>query len=130
MKQQLTRKQQAFVRYLLANPKASATEAANQTYSVANRGVAGTIAVENMQKPAIMAVLEKHDLKAQKVLAEGLQATKGIYANGEKVDEEIDHQVRLRAADSILDRLHGKATQRVEQHSTSVNLNLSLNDIT
>lgn len=126
----LTRKQEAFVRFLINNPKASATEAASQTYDVKSRVVAATVANENLRKPQIMAVLEKHDLIAQKALAEGLKATRGIYQNGQMVAEEVDHQVRLRAADSILDRLHGKATQKVEQHSTTVNLNLSLKDMT
>ncbi len=125
----LTRKQEAFVRFLIGNPKASATEAASQSYNVRNRVVAGSIGKENLQKPQIMAVLEKHDLQAQKVLSEGLQAKRRHYNSGELIAEEPDHLVRLRAADSILDRLHGKATQRVESTSTSVNLNLSLNDI-
>lgn len=131
----LTRKQESFVRHLITNPKASATEAASQSYDVKSREVAATIAKENLRKPQIMAILGKHDVKAQKALVEGLEAERNVYRfNGdsksyELVGVEKDHQSRLRAADSILDRLHGKATQRIEQHSTSVNLNLSLQDI-
>ena len=125
----LTRKQQRFVEFILNNPKASATEAAMQTYNVANRDVAKSVAAENLAKPNILAILANHDLQAQKALSEGLKATKGLYHDGEMVAEEPDHTVRLRAADSILDRLHGKATQRIEQHTSVVTLNLSLADV-
>lgn len=136
----LTRKQKAFADTLINNPKISATKAALQTYGKPGKptsvGTAAVIATENLTKPNVLMYLDKHDFKAQQALVEGLEAERSVYRfNGESksyelVGTEKDHNSRLRAADSILDRLHGKATQRVEQHSTSVNLNLSLSDLT
>lgn len=128
----MTGKQQAFVTELLTNPKISATEAASRTYNVKSRDVARSIGAENLAKPSIMAVLAKHDLDAQKVLADALKARKKLFqydkdAGGVvQVGEEDDHAIRLRAADSILDRVHGKATQRTENVTVSLTFGMDL----
>jgi hypothetical protein len=44
----------------------------------------------------------------------------------ELLGEEDDHAIRLRAADSVLDRVYGKATQRLETASTSVSFTIDL----
>lgn len=129
----LTRKQAAFVQYALEHPKESFTEAAAQSYNIkGTRHTAEVIASENLRKPEIMAILNNHDAAAQNTLAEGLKAEKNVYRFNselkgyELVGVEKDHQSRLKAADSILDRIHGKATQRIESHSTGVTLSVDL----
>ena len=112
----LTRKQKAFADFLKNNPKASATEAAAQTYNVSTRKSAEVIASENLGKPEIQAYLAKADDHSQMVILQSMYSK--------------DERLAFDAARDVQDRLHGKATQRVEQHSTSVNLNLSLSDLT
>ena len=116
----LTRKQKAFADVLLGNPKISATKAALQTYGKPDRpttyDTASQIAAENLQKPSIQIYMEEHVDKARNKIVT-------------LVNSERD-EIALNASKDILDRVHGKATQRVETSSTSVNLNLSLTDIT
>lgn len=125
-------KQKRFVQEIINNPKQSATEAAEKSYQVKNRNVARSIATENLSKPAVQAVLVKHDLEAQKVLGQALKATKKQFGfnpdtkSMELLSEDEDHAIRVRAADSILDRLHGKATQQVQVQSQHVVLTLDL----
>jgi len=102
----------------------NATEAAAQTYKVKKRQTAEAIGYENLRKPQIMTYLALHDNAAQNTIIEVMNNSK------ELKDEPAHARVALDSAKDVLDRLHGKATQRVEQHSTSVNLNLSLKDLT
>lgn len=108
----LTRKQQAFVSGIVNNPTLSATEIANQTYQVKSRLVAKSIATENLSKPAIM----------QHLVANSQRAEQKIVSLIESEKEEI----ALSASKDILDRVHGKATQRTEVTSTGITLNIDL----
>ena len=119
----LTRKQKAFADHLIANPKHSATEAATQTYQVSNRKTAEVIASENLRKPSIQNYLAKYDDMAQITVVDVMQNSRSLK------DEPAHARVALDSAKDVLDRLHGKATQRVETQSTSVNLNLDLSQI-
>lgn len=109
----LTRKQANFVKGILENPKLSGTEIASQVYNVRNRNVAESIASENLRKPAIMLHLQNHSAEAElRVL--------------EMMKQDEDKRLAFDASRDILDRVHGKATQRVEQQSTSVNISIDL----
>lgn len=128
----LTRKQAAFVKHIIDNPKDSATKAVQATYNATTPETAAVIATENLRKPNIMLELMKHSGKAEMVLIEAMASEKKIYkfnpetkAN-EFMGTEPDHAIRVRAADSILDRVHGKATQKVESTSTVVTLSIDL----
>jgi phage terminase small subunit len=112
----LTRKQKAFADTLINNPKISATQAAAQTYNTTTRGSAAITAHENLLKPNVQLYLSAHIDKAKNRIVTLVDSDK--------------EEIALRASDSILDRALGKATQRIEQHSTSVNLNLDLTNIT
>lgn len=116
----LTRKQKAFADTLINNPKLSATQAALQTYGEPNKPTtyqtAQQIAHNNLTKPNVQLYLQEHVDKAK-------------YRVLTLVDSDKD-EIALRASQDILDRSVGKAVQRVEQHSTSVNLNLDLTSIT
>lgn len=112
----LTRKQQAFVDLLKNNPKMSATQAAMQTYGKEGKtmaySTAGSIAVENLQKPAIMLHLQNASEEAEKTVVNLL-----------KSDNE---QIKLAASKDILDRVHGRATQKVQTESSSISINIDL----
>lgn len=111
--QPLTRKQKAFADTLLNNPKMSATKAALQTYNTTKDYVAKNIASENLTKPNIQSYLAKHDNTAQHTIVE-------------MMNQREDKRLAFDAARDIEDRVHGKATQRVEQHTTGVSLVIDL----
>jgi hypothetical protein len=121
----LTRKQAAFVRELVENPKQSATKAAAKTYSVSNLNVARSMAAENLAKPAVMLELAKHSKTAEQALTEVLSLSSQRMT--EDKPRAVDWAVNTRqTADSILDRIHGKAKQSVDVTSTAVTLNIDL----
>jgi phage terminase small subunit len=107
----LTPKQKAFADTLINNPKLSGTQAALQTYGTPDKQPtyqsAREIAHTNMTKTNIQIYMDKHVDKAKQTIVNLL--------NSEKDD------IKLRAADSILDRQLGKSTQRIDQ-TTSVTL--------
>lgn len=109
----LTKKQANFVSELLGDKKISATEAASRTYAVKNRQVAEVIAHENLRKPQVLAHLEANSERAERKIVELMSSAK-------------KEEVQIQAAKDILDRVHGKATQRIEQSTTGVTLTIDL----
>lgn len=106
----LTRKQKAFADELIRNPKQSMVKAVLKTYGKPDKpvtyGSARQISVENLQKPSIQIYLDQHVQKAKNKIVELIDSEK--------------EEVALRASDSILDRVLGKPTQKVETQSTGV----------
>jgi hypothetical protein len=121
----LTRKQKAFVAYLLTHPKASATEAVSETYGVSNRHSAEVVASENLRKPAILSVLNEKAEEAERTLTEVMDTAKSFSNLGNTAGANYA-ATSASIANSILDRLHGKAKQSIDVTSTSVNLNIDL----
>lgn len=128
----LTRKQAAFIQHLVDNPKESATQAVAEVYGKPGkdmaRHTAEVIASENLRKPEIMAELAKYDQTAQVTMVEVMQYSKELGKQGNSAGASYAANA-LTAAKDLLDRLHGKSTQRVETTSTTVNLNLNLSDV-
>ena len=109
----LTRKQASFVKELLSDSKISATQAVKKTYNVTSDGSARQLASENLTKPSILMHLQNHSTEAEiRVL--------------EMMKQDDDKRLAFDASKDILDRVHGKATQRVETQSTSVNISIDL----
>lgn len=108
----LTRKQEAFVRELIEHPKQSATKAVEKTYNVKSNAVARAVASENLTKPNVLAHLVANSERAEAKIVELLESKKP--------------EIQLASAKDILDRVHGKATQKVEQTTTGVTLNIDL----
>lgn len=132
---ELTKKQKAFTEYLREHPKSSASEAARAAYNIGNRAktssiahVSRQIARENMHKPAVLAELSKYSVTAESVITEVLeQSRKRMY--GEDKDAVAWATNARQTADSLLDRLHGKATQRTEVEQRSVSLTIDLTSV-
>ena len=112
----LTRKQKAFADHLINNPRDSATDAVKVTYKSSDYASQRAIASQNLTKPAIQFYLEEHVDKAKLKVVELINADK--------------EEIQLRASESVLNRALGMPTQRTENHSTVVELNLNLKDIT
>lgn len=131
----LTRKQKAFADKILDNPLITGKQAAKEVFGTGKEisdGTAEVIASEYLRKPQIMAYLDTYSTKAEHVVVEAMKAKKNQYGFNpdtkgmELIASEPDHAIRLRAADSLMDRLHGKATQRVETTSKTISIAIDL----
>lgn len=121
----LTMKQKRFVQEIINNPKQSATEAASKTYQVSSRQTAGQIAHENMKKPEVVAELAKYSNTAESVIVEVMNRSQQMMNTD--TARAVDWATNARqTADSLLDRVHGKATQQVQVQSQHVVLTLDL----
>lgn len=121
----LTRKQQAFVQHIIDNPKSSAKAAAKAAYNVTSDRSAETVASENLRKPEIMAYLENHAQDAKSTLLEVMKYSKEHGMSGTK-EGAAYAAVALNASKDVLDRVYGKAAQRIEMQSTSVSVTINL----
>lgn len=123
----LTKKQQAFVDYIVANPKASHADAARHAYNIGGKHgliqkdvyTASEIARENLQKPAIISELAKYNNLVESTLLN----TVNDWGRSEKLGERA---LAVDTSKFIHDKLHGRAKQSVELQSTSVNINIDL----
>lgn len=120
----MTRKQKAFAKTLVENPKMSGTEAAMKAYE-ATRGTAAVIAHNNLKNPLVAAYLEEHSEIAQDAMMEILDNSRKFAKSGDKVGADYAN-VAVNVAKDIMDRVHGKATQKVEHQATSININIDL----
>lgn len=97
---------------LLADPKISQTDAYAEVHSTSNRQTARTNAHKLVKSTSAQIYLQKHIDKAQKRIVELISTDK--------------EDIALRASQDVMDRAHGKATQRVEQHKTGITLTIDL----
>lgn len=121
----LTRKQKAFADNLIANPKKPATIAAIETYGKPDKPITyrtgNSIAVENLQKPAIMAYLHGKAQIAEETMYRVMAKSEGL------IEESPGYAaVAKSAASDILDRVHGKPTQKIETQSTVLQIGIDL----
>lgn len=123
-KYNLTRKQKAFADIILANPTISAKAAATQVFDVKSERIAEVVGSEYQRKPEIMRYLSDHAKDAEGAIVEVMNNAR------DRLESSSFQRLAGDMANSILDRVHGKATQRVEMNSTSVaiTIDLSLND--
>ena len=117
----LTPKQQNFVDTLLQDPKKSPTQAAYETYNAKSRHVARQIARENLLKPAIVEYLAQYDKEAQQTIVEVM-----LHARQQKSSPTYQRLAKDSAVE-ILDRIHGKATAKVETKGLNLNLDIEPN---
>ena len=115
----LTRKQQAFVKHLIEHPKESATKAVQATYSDTTYRTARQIATENLAKPSIISELSKYNNLVENTLINTIDQW------GDH-DKPRQREIAQQAAMYVHDKIHGKAKQSVDVHSTSVTFNIDL----
>ncbi len=115
----LTKKQKAFADHIINNPKQSATEAAAQTYNVVKRHTAEQIAHENLMKPEIVSYLSHHNNLVENTIIN----TINDYKESEQLNERA---LAVNSSMWVHDKLHGKATQRTENVTSVISINLDL----
>lgn len=124
----LTRKQKAFVQELVRNPKQSATEAVRKTYNATTDNTASQIATENLSKPHILVELAKYDETAQNTIVDVMGTAREYSKLGNTAGANYA-ATALSAANTILDRLHGKAIQRTQTSIEAVVLSIDLTSV-
>lgn len=123
--QLLTKKQQAMVQAYVNDPKTTKTQAYLKAYNVREGTTKDSIeqqASQTFSKPQVKTELMKYNGMVEGVLINTIKD----FGESDKVNE------RTLAVDTgkyVHDKIHGKATQFIETHNTTVNLNLSLKDI-
>lgn len=115
----LTPKQRVFVQHLLDNPTASYTAAARVAYPNQTPATQYQQAHDNMKKPNIIMALGK----ANDIVESTLMNTVKEWGNHEKPRQR---EIAVDTAKYIHDKIHGKATQKVEQRTEAVTVNIDL----
>jgi hypothetical protein len=98
-------------------------------YNVKKEGsTARTVAAQTLAKPSVQMALAQYAQKAEDTLIEVMAYSKeyGRTKSQQKGQGSAYAAVAARIADSVLDRVHGKAKQSIDVTSTSVNLNIDL----
>lgn len=121
----LTRKQKALADYILEHPKESATEAAMQTQAVTNRKSASVVATNTLKQPHVQAYMLEHSQIASDTMFEIMETSKKFSKGGGK-EGAAYAGVAVTVAKDIMDRVHGKATQKIETESRIVSINIDL----
>ena len=97
---------------IASNPRINNTDAYLEVHKTAKRTTAASNVHQLLKKPEAQIYLEKHISKAKSTVVSLL-------------DSEKD-DIRLRAADSVLDRALGKPIQQTNITSQSVQVNIDL----
>lgn len=97
---------------IAGQPGINQTDAYRQVHPSAGDNSARANSYKLMKKPEAQIYLQKHIDKAKQTVVSLLDSDKD--------------DIKLRSADSILDRELGKATQRVEVQSQQVSININM----
>lgn len=123
-KPKLTRKQAKFVEAYIETGVGA--QAAKKAYDIApgDENTPRSIASENLTKPNVLRAIEDAlpDDLLRKVHTEGLFATKGVYVDGARVDEDADFATRAKYLDMAY---KVKGTYAAQKH---VSLNLEVKE--
>lgn len=119
----LTYKQKEFIKEVLDNPKRSLTKSAQIAYSRGDKEikptVAAQIAYENMNNPKIVSKLAQYSDMVESALLGTVQE----WSASDKVSERA---LAMDSAKFIHDKVHGRATQRVETRSEAVTISIDM----
>lgn len=118
----LTRKQEAFVKELVNNPKQSATKAVLKTYNVENENTAAVIASENLRKPQIISHLDNYNDIAEQTITNTIID----YKNSDNIKQRT---LAVTTAQWLHDKVNGKATIRTENTNLNINIEQLLNNM-
>lgn len=127
-RRRLTGKQKAFIKLIIDNPTTPAYILAEQAGYNGNDNTLRAIASENLTKPNIMHELQLYAETAETVMIEVMQYSKELGRTGTAAGAAYASNARQAASD-VLDRVHGKPTQRTEITKRSVTLNVDLTGV-
>lgn len=125
MTARLTKKQQKFVKNIAAGMTKRAAVIDAYDTKTTNYGTVTQLANTVARSPRVMAVLEAMNIEAQESLKDVLRASTEFAKEGTR-DGASYAGVAVTAANTILDRLHGKARQQIDVQQTAVQINIDL----
>lgn len=125
----MTGKQRIFVKELVTNPTQPLYVSAKKSGYRGNQNTLSNVASENLKKPIIMSALAKYTNRAEEVLIEVLEVSRERM-HDQNLARSVDWATNARqTADSIVDRVHGKATQNVNTTTQAVVINIDLTQV-
>lgn len=128
-RKRLTRKQQLFVKTAIENPKASGADIAR---AISDKPIsdshATTLAHRMLTNGDVQLELSKYSNHAENVLIEVMNYSAELGKQGTAAGASYASVASSNAKD-VLDRVHGKATQKIESKNTTVTLTLDLGSI-
>lgn len=127
-RRRLTGKQKAFVKLIIDNPTTPLYVLAEQAGYTGSNETLRAIASENLTKPNIMHELQLYAETAETVMIEVMNYSKDLGRSGTAAGAAYASNARQAASD-VLDRVHGKPTQRTEITKRSVTLNVDLTGV-
>lgn len=119
----LTPKRQAFVKHLVDNKTATGLEAAKAAYGKPGKPISDTVAKsmasELLADPVVKSELAKYNNLVESTLVNTINEWGGS-------DRPREREIAQNAAMYVHDKVHGRATQRVEQQSTVVMIGIDM----
>lgn len=117
----MTTKQKLFVKEYIDN-KGNGTQAALKSYGKPNKpttyNTAAQIAEDNLKKPQIISALAIHNETIENTILQGMVDYKDS-------DKQWQRTLAIDTAKWLHDKIHGKATQKTENTSTSLVAHIS-----
>ena len=121
--QDLTPKQAAFVKHIIDNPKDNATKAAQVAYGkpgeLLKAEVAGTIANQNLNKPAVISALQEHMELVESTLVNTIREW-GAH------ERPRQREIAQTAAMYVHDKVLGKSRQQIDIKTEAVIISIDL----
>jgi len=118
-KQGLSHNRKLFVKELIDNPKITPSEAARRSHNLVSARSAAAVANRNMKDPKVLMALGKHSELFESVIV-------GTARDWSKSDMPRKREIALNAAMFGHDKVHGKATVKVEQQVSVVKIAIDL----
>lgn len=115
----LTPRQLEFVKQLTENNKITHTEAAKRAYGHTDNNVAAATASRTLRSVNVQSALSQYNDLAEATIV-------GTMQDWGKSQNTRRRELAMNAAMYTHDKTHGKATQRVEQQSVSVDISIDL----
>ena len=119
----LTRKQAAFVKELVDNPKKSATRAALAVYGKEGKelsyATAGNIAHDNLKKPQIIMALDEYSALFESAIV-------GVVRDWKDSDNTRKREIATQNAQWGHDKVFGRSTVKLEQQTKIVRIAINL----
>ncbi len=123
----MTRKEKLLADIILANPKLTGKEAAKQVFNNASEHGLEVAASRVLRKPEVMAYMQNHAVSAEQGIIEIAEYSKEMGQTFSKEGASYA-AVAVTAYKDVLDRVHGKATQRIEQTTVSLTFGMNLSE--
>lgn len=120
----ITKKQVLYVKGVIQGK--TKRQAALDAYDTTNPSSASRLALIAEKNPVVLDYLRKHQEEMEQTVLDVVRDAKDKAIEGTTSAGAMYARVAIDGSNSILDRVHGKATQNVNMNVQAVNLNVDL----